>query len=311
MLDTAALAGWQSLAKYQRSDFSLDDQLNQFFAKGNARMLPVSTQIAELATVQQLMAVYRNRFGNAGDFTFILVGAVTQAEVRPLVERYLASLPSTSAREHPVATEDHAFLHRVNRSFPSLELPKAQTLLVFDGSFPSAADAYLRERQRLSALTGVMQDRLRVRLREELGGTYSPYVGSQTYALPEERYRVMIGFDAAPERMHQLNRELMNILDTLRARGVSAAEASRVATVQRRQLETRLQDDDYWMTTIGTYSRLGVPLDRIPAPYPERAVTPAELADAAKRYLPDDVYIHFTAMPQDSTSYPNPSRDSP
>jgi predicted Zn-dependent peptidase len=121
----------------------------------------------------------------------------------------------------------------------------------------------------------------------------------------------MIGFDAAPERMHELNRELMNILDSLRSHGVSAAEATRVGTVQRRQLETRLQDNDYWMTTIGTYSRLGIPLDRIPAPYPERAVTPAELEEAAQRYLPNDAYIHLTAMPEDSSSYANPHRESP
>jgi hypothetical protein len=73
--------------------------------------------------------------------------------------------------------------------------------------------------------------------------------------------------------------------------------------VQQRQLQTRLQDNDYWMTTIGNYSRLGIPLDKIPAPYPERVVSSAELIVAAKRYLPGDAYVHLTAMPEDSSSY--------
>ena len=303
MLDTVALAGWQSLAKYEGSSFSLDDQLNITFARGNPRLLPVSTGIAELATMKQLFAAYHDRFGNAGDFTFTLVGATTTKELRPLVERYLASLPSTGKREHPVPMEDHTFLHRANQTFNALQLPKAQTLLVFDGPFPDTPSVYLREREKLAALTGIVNDRLRVRLREQLGGTYSPFIGSETYGLPEERYRVAIAFDAAPERMHSLNREMLNVLDSVRIGGVTAAEATRAAAVQHRQLETRLQDNDYWMNAIGSYIRLGIPLDKVASPYPERQVTPSELRAAANRYLPGDVYIHLTAMPEDSTSY--------
>src|SRR5690606_31213183 len=159
---------WQSVAKYQGTGISIDDQFNQVFARGNPRLQPVQTQIAELATAQQLLAMHHDRFGNAGDFTFTIVGAVTPEEVRPFVERYLASLPSTPERETPKNEDVMPFLHRRSFTMPMLEVPKAQTMMVFDGAFPSAPDEYLRERQRLGALTTVLQDRLRVRLREEL-----------------------------------------------------------------------------------------------------------------------------------------------
>jgi predicted Zn-dependent peptidase len=114
---------------------------------------------------------------------------------------------------------------------------------------------------------------------------------------------VTIAFDAAPERMRELNKELLNMLDTLRAHPVTPAEATRAATIQRRQLETRLQSNAYWLNTIVQYQRLGISLDRVPRPYPEPEVTPAELQAAAKQYLPDEVFIHMTLMPKDSTSY--------
>ncbi|MBX6333067.1 MAG: insulinase family protein, partial [Gemmatimonadaceae bacterium] len=303
MLDSTTLSAWQSVAKYQTSGPSPDDILNQVLAGENVRMQPVSTQLAELVTLPQLRAVHHDRFGNAGDFTFMLVGAITPQEVRPFVERYVASLPSTEKREKPVERDYPPYLHRLNLIRPDLELPRAQTFLVFDGPFPVAPADYLRERQRLGALTTVLQGRLRVRLREELAGTYSPFVRSETLALPDEHYRVLIGFDAAPERMPELNRALMTLLDTVRTQGVTADEAARAATIQRRQLETWLQSNAYWMYAISQFHRLGVPLDRIPAPYPEREVTAAELQAAAKRYLPNDVYMHVTLMPKDSTSY--------
>ncbi len=303
MIDSASLAGWQSLAKYQSAGFSIDDQLNQLLAGGNPRLQPVQTQIAELATVRQLLAAHHDRFGNASDFTFTLVGAISPAEVKPYVERYLASLPSTGEHETPRGEDVKPFMHRWNRIVNTEPLPRAQTVLVFDGPFPTKPDDYLRERQRLGALTSVFQDRLRTRLREQLSGTYSPYVTSETLALPDEHFRVLAGFDAAPERMHQLNVALEHLVDTLRTRGVTEAEATRAATVQRRQLETRLESNTYWAQAMILYHRLGIALDRIVSPYPEREVSPAQLQAAAQRYMPDDVFLHATFMPADSTSY--------
>jgi len=103
--------------------------------------------------------------------------------------------------------------------------------------------------------------------------------------------------------MHQLNVALEHLVDSMRTHGVTEAEATRVATVQRRQLETRLQSNAYWAQTMILYRRLGISLDRIPSPYPEREVSPAQLQAAAKSYLPDDVFLHATFMPMDSTSY--------
>ena len=302
-LDTAVLHSWASLAKYEGSGFSLNDQFNQMFARGEPRLLPVSTQLAELLDVKQAMAVYHNRFGNAGDFTFTLVGAVTPAEVRPFVERYLASLPASPAREHAKPLEARPFDTPMERQVSPFEQPKAQSLWVFDGPFPAAPEQYLIERQKLDVLTTVLQDRVRVRLREQLGGTYSPMVTSLTYALPEEHYRALFGFLSAPERERELDRELKHILDTVRTRGASAAEIVRAETIQHRQHETALQDNQYWLNAIGAYHRLGIPLDKIPDPYAHRHVTPDELKTAAERYLPKDVYVHLVAMPQDTALY--------
>ena len=47
----------------------------------------------------RLLELYRQRVEDAGDYTFSIVGAFTVDEVRPLIKRYLASLPSSGKRE--------------------------------------------------------------------------------------------------------------------------------------------------------------------------------------------------------------------
>src|SRR5436305_15289182 len=40
------------------------------------------------------MAFYKDRFADASDFTFVFVGSFDPATIKPLVEKYLGSLPS-------------------------------------------------------------------------------------------------------------------------------------------------------------------------------------------------------------------------
>ena len=300
-LDSAALAAWKNYAKYQGRAFSIFDQLAQTFARGNPRLMPVSTHLADLARLDEAMGVYRDRFGNAGDFTFTIVGAATAEQVKPLVERYLASLPATKERETPKAPQVKPFLMRVANTVKPFDIPKASTLMVFDGKFPTDAPAtYLAERQRLSTLSGVLMRRLRTRLREELSATYGVAVLDRTYPLPEEHYQVLFAFDAAPDRMRSMQREMKRIFEAVRDSGATIEELARVEASERRQLETLLQENEYWMARIALFARLGLPFDRIVDPYEADGVTPAELAEAARRYLPDDVYISITAMPNEA-----------
>jgi len=297
-LDTAQVRAWQALGKYMGGSGSLHDQLNQVIARGNPRMLPVSTHLAELMRVDEALALYRDRFGDASDFTFTIVGAVSRDDVRGLVERYLASLPANGRKETPKDPRLRPFLSREQQVNPALDVPKASTLLVFDGQFPEEPAAYLAEREKLSLLTSILSERLRLRLREELSATYGVGVQDMTYPLPREHYRLLFSFDAAPERRHEVTDELFAVLDEIRTKGVTAAELERVKSIRGRSLEVQLQNNQYWMSRIGTHQRLGLPLDAIVAP-PRVEVTPEEMAEVARRYLPEKVYIHLATIPKE------------
>jgi len=44
--------------------------------------------------------IYSDRFGNAGDFTFFIIGDVKKEVIKPLLEKYIASLPTTGEKEN-------------------------------------------------------------------------------------------------------------------------------------------------------------------------------------------------------------------
>ena len=45
------------------------------------------------------LAFYKDRFADASDFTFVFVGSFDLPTIKPLVERYLGSLPSLHRKE--------------------------------------------------------------------------------------------------------------------------------------------------------------------------------------------------------------------
>jgi len=301
-LDSASIETWANVARYQNRPATIHDAFNQIFARGNPRMQPPSTHLAQLARPDEVLAVFHDRFGNAGDFTFLIAGAVTPEQVRPLVEQYIASLPATPEREEPkdpTVRPFRASAHQVQRAVP---VPFAQTLVVFDDSFPTDPDEYFTEREKLDALAYVLRRRLRERLREELGGTYGVAVSASTYRLYGEHFRVMIMFQADPEQMYDLNRELRAVLTALREEGPTAEELLAAWRAGQRRLETALQRNDVWLERMELHNRLGLPLDRIVTPFSDGPLTPEAVREAAVRYLPENAFIQLTHLPRADAS---------
>lgn len=44
--------------------------------------------------------IYKERFANAGDFTFIFTGSFNEETIRPLLEKYIGSLPGSPKKEN-------------------------------------------------------------------------------------------------------------------------------------------------------------------------------------------------------------------
>jgi zinc protease len=301
-LDTAALSTWKRYGGETVTQ-TANDQIASTLSYGNPRLTPPNPYLVPLMDLDQAMAVYRDRFGDAGDFTFTIVGAAPPERIKPLVEQYIASLPShqRAEREQPKDPKIPP-LNTIQRITQRVQpVPRATTMLVFDGLFPSAPDSFVTERQRMSALTMLMSRRLRNELREHLGGTYSVGVSPSLYANPQEHYQIRINFDAAPDRIDTLIDVMMQQIDSIRTHGASAEELTDIMTIQRQSQLRQLQSNRVWMQAIQQYDRLGIPFDKIVAPTRED-LTPEQLKTAAQRYLPSMAYIHMTYLPRDKNA---------
>ena len=66
------------------------------------RARPLTAASVDQIDLDRSMAFYKSRFADASDFTFVFVGSFDVPAMKPLVERYLASLPSIQRVEAAV-----------------------------------------------------------------------------------------------------------------------------------------------------------------------------------------------------------------
>lgn len=273
---------------------AFNDTLNAILSQGHVRTRPFSTATFDSLDIDRSLAIYRERFAEAGDFTFYFVGRFDPDSLRPLAETYLASLPSSGVREErrdPGIRPPGGVVRRTVRR--GVE-PKARTALVFTGPAEFSREATAD----MSGLAEALELRLRERLREDLGGTYSVSVSGGVARDPYPRYSLTVSFGSAPERVDELTGVVFAVMDSVRASGPSQGDVDKVREASRRSRETSLRENDYWMGQLMGYDRMGWDVRMIDDEPLSMALTVNRIRDAARRYLDRSRYVQVSLVPE-------------
>jgi zinc protease len=247
-------------------------------------------------SADRMVAFYQQLYANAADFTFFMVGSFKVDEVVPLLEKYVASLPSKgSATSRPNDLTLQFPAQVVREVVYKGQDPRSQTLISF------FADTKLEEFEthRLQAAAGVVENRLRDILREQLGGTYSVGVGySNTSPVPGYG-TTTVQFGSSPENVEKLQAAVMAEIARLRKEGPSAADVQAVKEAEKNGIQEGLRDNGYWQGSLQAMHILGRDprgiLRRI-----ERAdsLNQQNIHDAIRKYFAAERHTIVTLMPE-------------
>jgi zinc protease len=278
-----------------RPESAFEDTMQVTLSQHHPRRQPVTTATIDKLNLSASSHFYRERFGNASDFTFIIVGSFTVQQLKPLVMMYLGGLPgaprSETWKDVGVRFPDGIVKREVLRGIE----PKSQVQLVMSGSFVWNQE----NRLRLGATAEALRIKLREALREEKGGTYGVSVGATPLHYPLQRYRLSIGFGCAPERVEELLQSALLQMDSLRTFGPDAATLVKVKEKLRRERETSLKQNGFWIGALQLLISNGEnPEDILSFDRRAAALTPEIVREAARTYLNTSAYVLGVLKPQ-------------
>jgi zinc protease len=281
---------------------AFSDTLQVTMAQHSLREQPMSAALLDRIDPFKSFDFYKDRFSDASGFTFVFVGNFSPDSLKPLVAKWLGSLPSTGRKETWRDTGIRPPSGVVQRVVKRGAEPKARTALIFTGPFE-----YTRQnRYYLSALSELLNIKLREALRENLGGTYGVSVSPSAIKDPQPSYRFTIGFGSAPERLEALTVAALAQIDSVKRFGTTPEYLNKVKEAALRSRETAIKQNNYWLSQIATFDQSGWPLAEIPnGEKLISSLTVEDLKRAAAKYLRTDNYVRVSLYPENFSAAEN------
>jgi zinc protease len=276
-------------------DTAFEDALTGALTQNHPRALPLKAANVDQMNLDRSLAFYKERFADASDFTFVFVGSFELAAMRPLVERYLASLPSLhrneSARDVGIQAPAGVVEKQVRKGIE----PKSQVTIVFPGSFENDE----MHRLTLRAMGEMLSGNLHRTLREDLGGTYGVSVQPRFTKRPKEEYRIAISFACDPARAESLVKTTFDVIAEFKANGPSDEQVADARQALMRDFETNSQRNSYLLSRLVSKYDSGESIEEV---FDIRAsvnrLTPALIRDAARTYLDTRRYVEVRLLPE-------------
>ncbi len=197
----------------------------------------------EKVDLDKAYQIYQERFAEAGDFVFFLVGSFEMETIKPMIETYLASLPTKNREESFRDLGIRPPEGVVEEKFQRGTDEKTQVAIVFNGELKDQKDEYY-----LNSLADVLKIKLTENLREEKGGVYGTSARAGVSKYPVERYTISVQFTCAPENANELKEAVYEEIKKVQENGPTKKDLDKIKESQRRDLEERRKENRYWVS---------------------------------------------------------------
>ncbi len=222
--------------------------LNNAQWNNNPVMASPDPAIIKAADYDKMFAMVKNLTKNAANFTMILTGNVNVDQLIPLLNQYVASLPSTGKKDkveilNPIALAQGFVSKTVDLTM------QTPAVIVFENYNGVNIPFDMKNDVMTNLVADVLDNNFTTTLREEEGGTYGASVYSQI--LPASKqwdlvYNFQTNAEMAPRLIERANKETLELL----AKGTDTEEFKKVVEAARAQLENQLRTNDFWQSQL-------------------------------------------------------------
>ena len=271
------------------------DTVSVTLGNNNPRRQPLTPADLDRVNLDRAIQIYNERFADAGNFTFVFVGNFDVPTLRPLLETYLGSLPSTNSNETFRDLGIRAPQGQVSKTVRRGADPKASVQLVYTGDFEWAPE----QATQVDALAEVLEIKLVEQLREAESGVYGVSASGVYGRYPVPRYTFRINFGCAPENVEKLIALVNKEIARLKTTGADATDIAKFRAETQREQELQRKDNNFWLGYLSNqYYNGDDPLELLGEAELLKQVTPQSTKAAANRYLSNNL-LRFVLLPKE------------
>ena len=279
------------------------DKINEvMFGKDDLRHAPFDMTAFEKIDPENAQKIVEERFKNPADFTFVFLGDFNEKKLIELCEYYLGTLETTDDREETKYIYWDFPKEIITETVKKGIDEQGRVFMAFGGELPPQKDMEtgFKESTIVSELVSLLNIRLREVVREDNGGSYGVGVEGGIDGYPERFYWVEVGFGCEPKREEELSAAVLDTIKQIQKDGVSDDNIQKLREAYRREHETNLRNNWWWLNRINAVSIFTYQPSWIISDTDTVCswITSENLQEAAKKYLNTDVYAAVYLKPE-------------
>ena len=279
----------------QNPNFVFQKKVQEFlYSSPNKQVFGVSD--IEKANREDILSIIREQLANAAEFTFVFSGNFDEAELKALVEQYIASLPSVKGKKqelkHNSAVEIKSGSEEKEFAM-KMEVPQGSAAVVISGKMPYS----FKNRLMATMSAQIISTRLLNEVREKEGAVYSIYTQGSQERLSEMSVTYQTIFQVKPEKKDRALEIIRSEFEKL-AKETPVEELDKVKEFMVKQITGDEQTNSYWCSMMAGNELLPAEVC-VKAEQVIQSITPKEISGYVNEVMKQNNYRVLVMMPEE------------
>jgi len=236
-------------------DAVFSDSLAATIYAHNPRFSQIDVEDLKDINYDRILEIAKDRFQNAGQFTFVFTGNFDEQTIRPLIEQYVASLPATGAKAEDF--NDILTLAKgevVNKFTMKTESPKATAFELWYADMPYTLDNIVK----IDAVGQILSMIYLKTIREDESAAYScGAAGGFNLSGHQPLAQLQAYCPMNPDKQEIAVRLLHEGIAGMQ-KAVDADQLAKVKEYMLKQIDVDAKTNGFWVNTITTFKEYGL-----------------------------------------------------
>lgn len=247
--------------------------------------------------LDRALSIYKENFGDATGMNFVFVGSFKENEIKPLIEKYIASLPATGKKFAFTDNKVRPIIGKKTLTVNKGKEEKSLILAFYTGETPYNEDLELKTQ----AMSEVLNIRIIEELREKIQGIYGGRTFADMEKYPYSNYNFVVQLPCGPQKVDTLIKAVKKEFSDIARKGPDTTYLNKVKRQWIEQYKTGIKDNSTWLEQILQYKLVGGNPDRF-VHYEKyvQQLTPKDVQQAAKLVLNGGNEFFAIQMPENA-----------
>ena len=274
-------------------DFKFQKELSNTLYGGSARHQIITSERLGKASLDIVAKNYKKLFADAAGATLVIVGDVTPEAIKPIVEKYIGSLPKGKKAPTWVDNHDGFAKGKIEKVISvDMQTPKSTVYQVYTADI----DYTYTRAAAMEAISYIMDMRYTNSLREEEGGTYGASTNGNFKRRPTQTAMFLVGWDCKPALCDKLRELAIAGFQDMAQNGPTDEELNNAKLNLQKNLPESRQRNAWWRNGIELYLAYGQDRDKC---YEEaiNALTAEDLKALASELIAQGNFMEIVMKP--------------